>query len=146
MTCSRPQQTTPRTGIEPGTSRPGVQCATDCASPLHKACHCIWLGSELLVCCLVHRGSTVVFLLFVLLQNFSDFVRHQGSVRLGVCKTGLNNFILLIFRRRYFCCGSYCFMPLCCIFVLCSYVCFDILVYSVVLAYDMFSCISTSVF
>ena len=31
--------------------------------PRHKAIHFSWLGSELLVCCLAHRGSTGVFLL-----------------------------------------------------------------------------------
>ena len=36
VTCSRPQQTTSRTGIKPGTPRPKVRCATHCASPLHK--------------------------------------------------------------------------------------------------------------
>ena len=28
-----------------------------------KAIHLIWLGPELLVCCLAHRGSTDVYLL-----------------------------------------------------------------------------------
>ena len=36
MTCSRPLQTAPLTGIEPGTPRPKVWCATDCTSPLHS--------------------------------------------------------------------------------------------------------------
>ena len=39
-----------------------------------------------------------------------------------------SNFILLIVPRRYLCGGSYCFMSLCCSFVLLApYVCFHIL-------------------
>ena len=41
MTCSRPQQTTPVARLEPGTSRPKVRCATNCASPLHF-CDCTY--------------------------------------------------------------------------------------------------------
>ena len=58
---------------------------------------------------------------------------QQLWVRLGSCKTGLikpaSNFILLIVPRRYFCCGSYCFMYWYLIFVLLApYVCYHILV------------------
>ena len=36
--------------------------ASDSMMAQHKAIHFSWLGPELLVCCLPHRGSTGVFL------------------------------------------------------------------------------------
>ena len=37
----------------------------------HKANHFNWLGPELLVCCLVHRGTTGVFLLLRVSVSYS---------------------------------------------------------------------------
>ena len=41
-------------------------------------------------------------------------------VRLGTRL--VSNFILLIVPRRYFCGGSYCFMSLCCLRLMCVYI------------------------
>ena len=39
--------------------------------PRHKAIHFSWLGLELLVCCMAHRGSTDVFLLLWVSVSYS---------------------------------------------------------------------------
>ena len=54
--------------------------ASDSAMVRLKAFHFSWLGPELLVCCLAHRGSTVVFLL---LWIFSKLFGAQGSPSSG---------------------------------------------------------------
>ena len=40
---------------------PPVGRTSDSMTPRHKAIHFSWLGPELLVCCLAHRGSTGVY-------------------------------------------------------------------------------------
>ena len=62
----------------------------------HKVIRFSWLGPELLVCCLVHRGSTSVFILlnklFGTVGQLTEFVEsscliHQGGYHaLFVCR------------------------------------------------------------
>ena len=49
--------------------------------PRHKAIYFSWLGRSLFVCCSVHQGSTVVYLL---LQCSSGVVRHPRDLQVSV--------------------------------------------------------------
>ena len=55
--------------------------ASDSIWPRLKAIHFSWLGPELLVCCLAHRGSTGV--LFFFFSGVSKLFGAQGSPSSG---------------------------------------------------------------
>ena len=72
----------------------------NCTPVGHKAIHFSWLGPELFVCCLAHRGSTGVFF-FSFAPGFSKLFGAQGSPLSGSLLNPLSPPAFLIHQGGY---------------------------------------------